>query len=236
MSHIVVYESADGASGFERCGSLDAAIVAAERLRNVEGVTSPRIFKLEEVQFDFRPYFRVEVNEGDADPSPTAVERTVIPEPPVMAAPEVAAPIESPVADEVVAVAPAAESADAPEPEVEAPEATEPATDPFAEMSEPEAAADDEPVESTDWVGGADDAPTFEPEAELEAIFATDPEPVPENTGEALFDSLQDDAPDPASVFDEVAEAADDAAEEAPVVEVPEPDSMVSVRKGLFGR
>ena len=129
-----------------------------------------------------------------------------------------------------------AEPADEPEPEVEAPEATEPATDPFAEMSEPEAAADVEPVESTDWVGGADDAPTFEPEAELEAIFATDPEPVPENTGEALFDSLQDDAPDPASVFDEVAEAADDAAEEAPVVEVPEPDSMVSVRKGLFGR
>jgi len=229
MSHIVVYESADGASGFERCGSLDAAIVAAERLRNVEGVNSPRIFKLEEVQFDFRPYFRVEVNEGDADPSPTALERTVIPEPPVMAAPEVAAPIESLMSEPE----PEPEPDPEPESESEEPIVAEPVADPFAEMSEPEPAVEAEPVETTDWVGGDDDASTFDSEAELEAIFATDPEPVPENTGEALFDSLQDDAPDPASVFNEVA---DEVAEEAPVVEVPEPDSMVSVRKGLFGR
>ena len=218
MSHIVVYESADGASGFERCGSLDAAIVAAERLRNVEGVTAPRIFKLEEVQFDFRPYFRVEVNDDDASSSAAPVERTVIPEPPVMAAPEVAAPVETPT--------PEPEPVPEPEPiaSVEDAASAEPAADPFAETSD----------DSTDWVTADSDteAAAFEPEAELEAIFATDPEPVPENTGEALFDSLQTDAPDPESVFDDVAEAA----EETPVVEMPESDSMVSVRKGLFGR
>ncbi len=224
MSHIVVYESADGASGFERCGSLDAAIVAAERLRNVEGVTSPRIFKLEEVQFDFRPYFRVEVNDDDASPSAAPVERTVIPEPPVMAAPEVAAPAEAPAPEpepvvEPEPIASVEDIADAP--------SAEPVNDPFAETSD----------DSTDWVTADSDSQeaAFEPEAELEAIFATDPEPVPENTGEALFDSLQGEAPDPETVFDDVADVAE-AAEEAPIVEVPEPDSMVSVRKGLFGR
>ena len=62
MSHIVVYQAPDGTSGFEPCTSLDEAIVTAERMRNVDGVEQPRIFKMEEVQFDFRPYFRVEVS------------------------------------------------------------------------------------------------------------------------------------------------------------------------------
>lgn len=235
MSHIVVYESADGASGFERCGSLDAAIVAAERLRNVEGVTSPRIFRLEEVQFDFRPYFRVEVNDADPEPASMPVERTVIPDPPAMAAVPTPEPEPEPepvveagdseiseaeVVDTVAAVPDAAPSAD-PIPD--------PIPDPFASVDG-----------STDWVASShtDAAATFEPEAELEAIFATDPEPVPENTGEALFDSLQDDpAPEASSIFDEVSDAATSAADgDAPVVDVPEPDSMVSVRKGLFGR
>lgn len=62
MSHIVVYQSPDGSSGFEPCTSLEAAVVAAERMKNVDGVDTPRIFKMEEVQLDFRPYFRVEVS------------------------------------------------------------------------------------------------------------------------------------------------------------------------------
>ena len=232
MSHIVVYESADGASGFERCGSLDAAIVAAERLRNVEGVTSPRIFRLEEVQFDFRPYFRVEVNDADPEPASMPVERTVIPDPPAMAA--VPTPEPEPEPEPVVEVDVEAGDSEISEAEVvdtvaAVPDAA-PSADPFASVD----------GGSTDWVASsdADAAATFEPEAELEAIFATDPEPVPENTGEALFDSLQDDpAPEATSIFDAVSDAATSAADgDAPVVDVPEPDSMVSVRKGLFGR
>jgi hypothetical protein len=228
MSHIVVYESADGSSGFERCGSLDAAIVAAERLRNVESVASPRIFRLEEVQFDFRPYFRVEVNDDDRPDEPTPVERTVIPEPPLAAAPVAEpAPVEA-----------------APEP-VAFPEPT-PAPDRF--FGDPAPAADSSPVaeaietpesiEVPEPVEAEPEASVFEPEAELEAIF--EPEPVPENTGAPLFDSLQDESPMPdlAAVFDESptveATEAVEAATEA--IETPEADSMVSVRKGLFGR
>ena len=36
-------------------------------MRNSEGVESPRIFKMEEVDFDFRPYYRVEVAGAGAD-------------------------------------------------------------------------------------------------------------------------------------------------------------------------
>lgn len=66
MSHIVVYQTDDGSSGFEQCKSLDDAIVVAERMRNVDGVEAPRIFRMEEVQIDFRPYYRVEVADADS--------------------------------------------------------------------------------------------------------------------------------------------------------------------------
>lgn len=67
MSYIVVYQKVDGTSGVEECGDLDLAVVTAERLRNVDAVERPRIFKTEEIHYDFRPYYRVEVA-GDSDP------------------------------------------------------------------------------------------------------------------------------------------------------------------------
>ena len=65
MSYIVVYQRADGSAGIEECGDLDLAVVTAERLRNVDSVERPRIFKTEEIRYDFRPYYRVEVAEAD---------------------------------------------------------------------------------------------------------------------------------------------------------------------------
>lgn len=64
MSYIVLYQLADGSSGVEECRDLDLAIVAAERLRNVDSVDRPRIFMAEEIAYDFRPYYRVEVLPG----------------------------------------------------------------------------------------------------------------------------------------------------------------------------
>jgi type IV secretory pathway VirB10-like protein len=69
MSHIVVYQTDGGSSGFEQCSSLEDAIVIAERMRNVDGVETPRIFRMEEVEIDFRPYYRVQVS-GDDSESP----------------------------------------------------------------------------------------------------------------------------------------------------------------------
>ena len=64
MSYIVVYQRADGSSGLEECADLDLAIVTAERLRNVDAVERPRIFETEEIHYDFKPYYRVEVMPG----------------------------------------------------------------------------------------------------------------------------------------------------------------------------
>ncbi len=61
MSYIVVYQREDGSSGVEECADLDLAVVTAERLRNVDAVERPRIFKTEEITYDFKPYYRVEV-------------------------------------------------------------------------------------------------------------------------------------------------------------------------------
>lgn len=96
MSHIVVYKTDDGSSGFEPCESLDDAIVVAERMRNVDGVASPRIFRMEEVHIDFRPYYRVEVADsegGDAvDEAASAPVMDDLPAPP---APEAVAEAEA---------------------------------------------------------------------------------------------------------------------------------------------
>lgn len=80
MSYIVVYQREDGSSGLEECESLDLAVVAAERLRNVDSVENPRIFKTEEVKFDFRPYYRVEVADsggGTSEPAPSTPDPVV---------------------------------------------------------------------------------------------------------------------------------------------------------------
>ena len=78
MAYLVVYQADDGSVGYEPSTDLDSAITAAERLRNVDGVAMPRIFRTEEVHIDFRPYFRVEVAPGvaSATTAPTVAVRS----------------------------------------------------------------------------------------------------------------------------------------------------------------
>ncbi len=94
MSYIVVYQRTDGSSGLEECANLDLAVVAAERLRNVDSVENSRIFKTEEVKFDFRPYYRVEVSDGaeGLTSSNTTDPVTTAPDP-VTAASSIVAPV-----------------------------------------------------------------------------------------------------------------------------------------------
>ena len=66
MSYIVVYQRADGSSGLEECADLDRAAKAAEHLRNHDSV-HPRIFRTEEVFFDFKPYYRVDLSSVSVD-------------------------------------------------------------------------------------------------------------------------------------------------------------------------
>ncbi len=72
MSHMVIYRTADGQPGYHQADELDEAVRFVERLRNGDGVDGARIFRMEEVNFDFRPYFKVEIGPGDGPIESTA--------------------------------------------------------------------------------------------------------------------------------------------------------------------
>ena len=85
MPHMVIFRSGEGKAGYHQAEALDDAIRFVERLRNSENVEQARIFRMEEVLFEYRPYFRVEV--GGAAPAPEAAV--------------VAAPVEHPLPEPV---------------------------------------------------------------------------------------------------------------------------------------
>lgn len=80
MSHMVIYRGADGKPGYHQTDEILDAVAFVERLRNEQAVEHARIFRLEEVQFEFRPYYRVELNTGGAAPAaaPGAGNRTAV--------------------------------------------------------------------------------------------------------------------------------------------------------------
>lgn len=197
MSHIVVYQGADGSAGYEPCDNLDAAIVAAERMRNVDGVDAPRIFRMEEVEFDFRPYYRVELpgaSETDSfEPAPAVEESSTLTS--SVLTNEISdswdAPSTDDVADETTEVAEADETV-------------------VEEMTEQDEAPAEESVEATPAITFGDES--VEPDV--------DSTPVSD-----IFDAapIEADSPPPPSSTE-----SSDEDEDAP--------SMISVRRGLFGR
>ena len=58
---MVTFQTPDGTPGFHQSDHLDEAITFVERLRNEQGVHNSRIFRMEELKFDFKPYYKVEV-------------------------------------------------------------------------------------------------------------------------------------------------------------------------------
>ena len=155
MSHMVIYRTADGQPGYHQAEELEDAVQFVERLRNTEGVDHPRIFRMEEVTFDFRPYFRVEIGaEGepiDAPVVPPVPEPSWTPDP-------IAEPAPEPVPE--FSRDPFAEAAPEPTRDPFAEAAPEPDQDPFTEriphaqpLSQPLPQLDPEPV------GGLDASP-----------------------------------------------------------------------------
>ena len=110
MSHMVIFQTPDGNPGDNQFETVDESIGFVEKLRNEQNVLNARIFKLEELKFEFKPYFRVQLamlNSGDA---PAAA--------PVAAAPAPVAPVAAPAPAPAPAApfggAPAAEAPAAP--------------------------------------------------------------------------------------------------------------------------
>jgi hypothetical protein len=154
VTHLIKYTKADGQSGEKEVEELHDAIAQVERLRNEEGVDAAKIFRIEEVSFEFRPYYRVELG-GAATPTPTL---TTAPAPPpapkaVHAMPEPPpVPIWAPPAEMVPAAAadaaPADDAALPPVPAAALLAEVEPApmVDPWADAPPPPPTGDAEPA------------------------------------------------------------------------------------------
>jgi hypothetical protein len=65
---MVIYRGADGKPGYQQAEDIHDAVTFVEQMRNEDGVEHARIFRLEEVVFEYRPYYRVEIA------GPSAVE------------------------------------------------------------------------------------------------------------------------------------------------------------------
>ncbi|MFV0258185.1 MAG: hypothetical protein ACK5PP_07025 [Acidimicrobiales bacterium] len=84
---MVIYRGADGKPGYQQAEDIHDAVTFVEQMRNEEGVDQARIFRLEEVNFEYRPYYRVELNTGGS-----VEPQLVSPSPPMMGAPNAPAP------------------------------------------------------------------------------------------------------------------------------------------------
>ncbi len=83
MSHLVIHDI-DGTAQYNRFVAIDEAVALVERLRN-EGNESAHLYRLEEIQFEIRAYYRVEVgtpppavavpHEPEFESPPAAVEQ-----------------------------------------------------------------------------------------------------------------------------------------------------------------
>jgi hypothetical protein len=113
MPFMVIYGTSDGASCYEQADAIDEAALFVERLRNQDGIDQIRIFRMEEISFAFRPYYKVELGlperksaeRSSAAGSPPPVDDDMGPAEPV--APVVEADSVPPVVEESAVPVPA---------------------------------------------------------------------------------------------------------------------------------
>ncbi|MEZ5376278.1 MAG: hypothetical protein R2733_07145 [Acidimicrobiales bacterium] len=95
MSHMVIYRGTDGKPAYHEVEDIHDAVQYVEQLRNDQGVEHATIHRMEQVNFEYRPYFRVELRSASGEllsggPAPAAVAAA----PP--AAPAAAPAVEAP--------------------------------------------------------------------------------------------------------------------------------------------
>ena len=104
---MVSYRGKDGKQSYHQTDEVSDAVQFVEHLRNDESVDHVRIFKMEELSFEFRPYYRVEL-------------AATLPPPPAVGAPaesEWTAPAPQGAGDEVDPLAAAWSATERSEPE-----------------------------------------------------------------------------------------------------------------------
>ncbi len=136
MAHMVIFQSTDGSPGYHQCDGIEDAVKYVEELRNDRGIDRARIFRMEEVEFEFRPYWFVVQRELAAAAAPAAPAAPAMPPPApssMVAEPEALAAPDRSVAEVPVAEMPVVDEEAAGEAEPEAPAHVAAApVDPFA--------------------------------------------------------------------------------------------------------
>lgn len=110
MPFMVIYSTADGSSCHQQADAIDEAAHFVERLRNQEGTEDVRLYRMEEISFAFRPYYKVELGMPERQVATKADRAAVAPVAPVADPVEV----DPGVAADTEAVADAAVPAPAP--------------------------------------------------------------------------------------------------------------------------
>ncbi|HET7653272.1 MAG TPA: hypothetical protein VFK42_09560 [Acidimicrobiales bacterium] len=77
MTHMVIFRSPDGKPGYHQAETLEEAVGFVERLRNDDGVSDARVFRMDEVAIEFKVYYRVAV----AGEAPVEAAEPVAPHP-----------------------------------------------------------------------------------------------------------------------------------------------------------
>ena len=75
---MVLYTGLDGSAAFGRCDELTEAVAEVERLRNEQSIDGAQIYRLEEVKFEIKPYFRVELPASAAVAPPPTEPATAV--------------------------------------------------------------------------------------------------------------------------------------------------------------
>ena len=72
---MVIFQTPDGNPGYNQFETVDEAVQFVEKLRNEQDVENARMFALEEVKFEFKAYYKVELpmlNRASAPAAPSA--------------------------------------------------------------------------------------------------------------------------------------------------------------------
>lgn len=75
MEHMVTFKSAEGRDGHHSAKSLEDALKFVERLRNHEGASEVRLYRMQEVPIEFRAYYKVEVAGQEAEVQASVAEK-----------------------------------------------------------------------------------------------------------------------------------------------------------------
>ena len=82
MSHMVIFQTPGGSPGYNQFDSLSEAVSFVEKLRNEQGIENARMFALEEIKFDIKTVYKVELQALNAGPSASAPRPVAaVPEP-----------------------------------------------------------------------------------------------------------------------------------------------------------